>query len=74
MTKLLTISDLAERLSISTSLAYRVVAEKKLRAYRIGGAIRFSEEQIQEYLQSCEVQREPEQRRARLPRLKHLIV
>jgi len=53
---LLTVQQVAERLSISQSLAYRLVADGKLRAYRIGkGTLRFSEEMLCEYLSSCEL-------------------
>jgi excisionase family DNA binding protein len=70
--KLLTVKAVAEMLSLSQSRVYEM-AGKELRCYRIGGAIRFSEEQVMEYLSSCvvEVTVEP-QRRVALPRLKHL--
>jgi excisionase family DNA binding protein len=70
--KLLTIRQVAERLAISRNLCYRLVSTGKLRAYRIGGAIRFSEEQIQEYLDSSvmDVYREP--RMVPTVKLKHL--
>jgi len=72
---LLTVQQVAERLSISPSLAYRLVAEGKLRAYRIGkGALRFSQEMIDEYLQNCIIEVRCEPRRAPVPHLKHLRI
>ena len=71
--KLLTIREVADRLSISQSLAYRLVAEGKIRAYRIGGAVRVSEDQLSEYLSSCEVSGERTPPSSRSLKLKHLV-
>lgn len=52
--RLLTVADVAERLSISTATAYELVKHGKLTCYRIGaarGAIRVREEDLAEYLQ-----------------------
>ena len=55
--KLLTVTEVASSLSISESLVYRLKDEGKLRCVRIGkGAIRFSEEDVMEYLNSCVIQ------------------
>jgi len=63
--KLLTVSDVADRLSISQSLCYRLVAEGKLRAFRIGkGALRFREEDLAEYMESCVIEVRLEPRKA----------
>lgn len=72
MMTLLTIRQVAERLAISRNLCYRLVATGKLRAYRIGGAIRFSEEQVQEYLNSCVMNVDRGPRMAHSMKLKHL--
>ena len=74
MTPLLTIREVSERLSISESLCYRLVAEGKLRAFRIGkGAVRISEDQISEYLSSCEVSSGVSVRMPKPLHLKHLV-
>jgi len=66
--KLLTVSEVAASLSISESLVYRLKDEGKLRCYRVGrGALRFREEDVMEYLDSCVVEVTMEPRRA--PRL-----
>ena len=71
---LMTVDDAAKFLAVSTTLIRREIARGKLRCYRLGrAAIRFSEEQLQDYLQSSEIERGPG-RAARLPRLKHLKV
>ena len=55
--KLLTVRETAEALSVSPSLVYRLVSEGALRCFRIGkGALRFREEDIQEYLNRCVVE------------------
>jgi excisionase family DNA binding protein len=54
--ELLTVSETAKQLAISPSLLYRLVGEGKIKCYRLGrSALRFSEQQIFEYLSSCEV-------------------
>lgn len=55
---MLTVPDIAKRLNCSPSLIYLLVSEGRLCCYRIGsrrGTIRFSEEQLQAFLKSCEV-------------------
>jgi len=52
------VKDVADRLEISPSLVYRLIAEQKLQATRHGsarGALRVSEDQLIEYLESCRV-------------------
>jgi excisionase family DNA binding protein len=58
---LLKISEVASRLSVSTSFVYEIIADGRLRHHRLGfgrgrgqGAIRVSEEQLAAYLASCE--------------------
>ena len=54
MTKLLTVKQVAEMLSISPSMVYDLVGLSKLRCFRIAGrgrgTIRFAEEMVAEYL------------------------
>lgn len=50
-----TVKSAAERLGISASLLYELVAKKKIAHYRDGnGPIRFSSEHLDEYLSSIE--------------------
>ncbi len=66
--KLLTVAEVADALSISESLVYRLKDEGKLHCFRIGrGALRFREEDVMGYLDSCVVEVTVEPRRA--PRL-----
>ena len=74
-TKLLTVKDVAERLSVSTSLVYQLVESGKLPVHRIGngrGAIRFSPQDIETYLEECRVEKQAPATRQRRPRLKHI--
>jgi excisionase family DNA binding protein len=51
----LTVKEASERLRLSVSKTYELVAQKRIAHYRDGnGPIRFSEEHIQEYLASIE--------------------
>lgn len=52
--KFLTVRDVAERLSVSLSVVYREVTARNLSCYRIGGAIRISEQQLADYLANAE--------------------
>lgn len=50
---LLTVKDVAERLKVSRSCIYQLVESGRIRHHRIGlgrGAIRFTEEDLTEYL------------------------
>jgi excisionase family DNA binding protein len=73
---LLTVKGAAERLAISPTLVYSLVAGRKLRFMRIGngrGRIRIPEEAIEEYLARSTF--EPKEPKGPLPprvRLKHL--
>ena len=60
---LLKIPEVAKRLNCSASFAYELIAEGRLRHHRLGrgqGAIRVSEEQLQDYLRRTEQGGEPE--------------
>ena len=73
--KLLTVKDVAERLSVSSSLIYQLVESGKLPVLRIGngrGAIRFSPQDIEAYLEECRVEKQAPATRQRRPRLKHI--
>ncbi len=50
--KLVTIRQLCEILQISRSKAYELSGDE-IPVYRIGGALRFREDDIQEYLEGC---------------------
>lgn len=55
---LLTISQVAEHLNVSKSLAYLLVERGKLISHRIGtgrGTIRVSEEDLKQYVNDCRV-------------------
>ena len=56
MTKLLTVKQLCDMLSISPSMVYQLVALSKLRCFRIAGrgrgTLRFDEAMVAEYLAS----------------------
>jgi len=74
--RLLTVTDVADWLSVSASLVYQIVESGKLPVYRIGngrGAIRFRPEDVETYLNACRSEKLPSAstRKAR-PRLKHL--
>lgn len=47
---LLTLEDVAKRLRVSKTTAYRLVESRKIAFYRLSGALRFSERDIDEYL------------------------
>ncbi len=48
---MLTVKQVAERLSISKSLAYRMVRTGEIPSYRIANCRRISEEELQKYLE-----------------------
>ena len=70
---MLRVSDVALRLDISRSLVYQLVEQGKLSCYRVGlrgGSLRFTDEDVHAYLETCRVEGElvqPER-----PRLKHV--
>lgn len=72
--KLLTVKDVAQMLCLSQSKIYDM-AGKSLRCVRIGGAVRFREEDVLEYISDCvvEVKLEP-RRRTTTAKLRHLRV
>lgn len=53
---LLTVEDVAKLLKVSTATVYELVSDRLIACYRIGtrkGAIRFTEEQVEQYLSAC---------------------
>lgn len=50
--KMLTVKEVASRLSVSTGAVYKAVSDSSLNHYRIGSAIRISEAQLQTWLES----------------------
>lgn len=70
---MLSVKKVAERLGISRALLYSLVGSGKISCYRIGmgrGAIRFKDEDVQAYLESCRV--EGEEVKTPRPVLKHI--
>jgi excisionase family DNA binding protein len=60
--KLLTVAEVAEFLSVSPSLVYRLKDDGEIPCYRIGrGAIRFSQEDVERYLAARHVGKERKQ-------------
>lgn len=53
--KLLSINDLKEIFNISKTTAYRIVESRKIPFYKISGVIRFSEEDIINYLKENKI-------------------
>jgi len=67
----LKISEVAERLNLSPSKVYEIVAGGKLIAHRFDGSLRISEEDLQSYIESCRASR-PCLEPPKQSRLKHL--
>ena len=53
--KLLSINDLKDIFNISKTTAYRIVESRKIPFYKISGVIRFSEEDIINYLKENKI-------------------
>lgn len=56
--QLLTVTDVATRLSVSVSMTYRLIASGKISSFRIGGRIRISEEQLARFLKEHETEQQ----------------
>ena len=75
---MLTVKQAAERLNVSLSLTYSLIAGRKLRFFRVGngqGRIRIPEDAIGEYLARCVFEpkeEKPARPTSRTPRLRHL--
>lgn len=61
-----------EKLQISERKVRQLVARGELAVYRMGGALRFSEEDLLAYVQGCREQRRERTSRPSMPRLRHL--
>ncbi|WP_437193235.1 helix-turn-helix domain-containing protein [Planctomicrobium sp. SH527] len=77
--RMLNVATTAERLGVSTATIYALVNAGKLPCYRIGvgrGAIRISEREIEQYLESCrQLPTAPTTARSPRPRrLKHIKI
>lgn len=70
---MLTVKQVAERLSVSPSKVYRLIETGQLAHHRIGGSIRMTEEQVATFLEAT--RREPGiklRQPVRRPSLKHI--
>ncbi|MFW6114628.1 MAG: helix-turn-helix domain-containing protein [bacterium] len=77
--RLLSPREVAQALSVSRSLVYRLIDTGKMPYHRIGerrGAIRVSEDDLADFLATCrrEVQEEARRPPQRVRKLKHLTV
>ena len=64
MQKILTISEVAERLGMHPVSVYRLVKEAKLPVFRIGRMLRFDAEELEKWMLNAN----PPRRRKRRPR------
>ena len=73
---MLTVSQVAEKLNVSESNVYALIAAGHLACHRIGvgrGTIRISTEDLDAYLASCrECQSQQQQQPVPRPRLRHI--
>jgi excisionase family DNA binding protein len=69
---LLKTKQVCEKLQISERKLRQLVARGELAVYRIGGALRFAEEDLLAYVRGCREQRQEQTPRASTPRLRHL--
>lgn len=51
--KLLTVKEVAARLTISESSVYRLLKAGDLPSIKIGGALRFDEQDVEAYIERC---------------------
>ncbi len=72
---LLTVRDVAKRLNVSQGCVYALLRRRKLAAYRIGrarGAIRVRQEDLDDYLDTCRIEKNEQPTKTPRVRLKHL--
>lgn len=50
---LFTVETLADYLSVSKSFVYKLAASGRIRSYKVGKELRFSNEHVAEYLDAC---------------------
>ena len=72
MTSLLTVEDLSRMLKLSRSKVYDL--KEKIGYMKVGGSVRFTEDDVLRFLDDCRVEGNRKRRRARVGRLKHLEV
>jgi excisionase family DNA binding protein len=65
MSTLLNTKEVTKRLRISESTVYRLFRNKKLKALKVGNALRFEEEEINAFIERHREQIEPEVRETR---------
>jgi excisionase family DNA binding protein len=77
----MTVRQAADRLEVSTTLIYQLVASGKLRCYRVGngrGVIRIDETHIEAFLRESQEEPRPcpapSPPPAKLPKLKHITI
>ena len=54
--ELLTLVQLAELLQVSKSTVYRLVEQREIRFYKVGGCLRFDKKDILDYLERNKVE------------------
>lgn len=52
---MLTAADVAKHLNLSARKVYELAASQRLASHRFGGAIRFTQEDVAAYVESCRV-------------------
>ena len=70
--QLLTIADLSRMLRLSRSKCYDL--KDKIGYLKVGGSVRFTEDDVRRYLDDCRVERNGKRRRVSGRQLKHLRV
>ena len=53
--KLLSTDELAKFFNVSKTTVYRLIATRKIPFYKVGGVVRFSEEDISNYLEENKI-------------------
>ena len=67
--RLLTVSEVAEQLCVSSGLVYKLARTGQIEHHRIGARLRFSQQQVDDYLQRSVTEVVPNEP---LRRLRHL--
>ncbi len=71
--QLLTVKEVARRLKVSISMAYKLIGTGELPSYKIKTALRVSEKHLMKYLRSCQQTRNvAEEKPQRRCKLKHI--
>lgn len=62
-------SEVAEQLGVNVATVYRLCAKRDgLRSYKVGGCVRFKQEDVEAYLESCVVKPPQPQSRPNITR------